>query len=140
MRFLAIHAEYFRCEITEKRRSPIVEACDTPVTEENNVVVILVSVEKSDENHEVNISGKASREILTHCNNLKVNNIILHPFAHLFGDLSKPKTAVKTLKLLETELINAGFNVKRTPFGWFNTFELKAKGHPLSRVARIITC
>ena len=29
--------------------------------------------------------------------------------------------------------------VTRTPFGWFNTLEIRAKGHPLSRVARTIT-
>jgi threonyl-tRNA synthetase len=28
--------------------------------------------------------------------------------------------------------------VVRTPFGWFNTLDIQAKGHPLSRVARVI--
>ena len=27
----------------------------------------------------------------------------------------------------------------RTPFGWFSTLQIDAKGHPLSRVARIVT-
>ena len=26
----------------------------------------------------------------------------------------------------------------RTPFGWFNILDIRAKGHPLSRVARTI--
>lgn len=32
----------------------------------------------------------------------------------------------------------AGHTVTRTPFGWFNTLDLQAKGHPLSRVARSV--
>ena len=67
---------------------------------------------------------------------MKVNTIVLHPFAHLFAKLSGPDIAIETLKLVEGELIQHGFKVIRTPFGWFNTLELKAKGHPLSRVAR----
>jgi threonyl-tRNA synthetase len=37
---------------------------------------------------------------------------------------------------MKEELRQRGFEVTRTPFGWFNTLEIKAKGHPLSRVAR----
>ncbi|MBS7634882.1 hypothetical protein KEJ34_05230 [Candidatus Bathyarchaeota archaeon] len=69
--------------------------------------------------------------------------MVLHPFAHLFGDLfgelSKPEVAIRTLKLCEEGLLQHGFKVIRTPFGWFNALELKAKGHPSSRVARIIS-
>jgi len=30
------------------------------------------------------------------------------------------------------------YSVLRLPFGWFNELEMKAKGHPLSRISRII--
>ena len=65
--------------------------------------------------------------------------IILHPFAHLFGELSAPKVAINVLSCTQQELINAGLQTYRTPFGWFNTLQIDAKGHPLSRVARIVT-
>jgi threonyl-tRNA synthetase len=35
-------------------------------------------------------------------------------------------------------LTEKGYNTLRPPFGWFNEIELKAKGHPLSRISRII--
>ena len=41
--------------------------------------------------------------------------------------------------MIEKELKETGMKVIRTPFGWFDTLEIKAKGHPLSRVARIIS-
>jgi threonyl-tRNA synthetase len=31
-----------------------------------------------------------------------------------------------------------GYFVLRLPFGWFNELEMKAKGHPLSRISRIV--
>ena len=39
---------------------------------------------------------------------------------------------------MESLLRERGIEAIRTPFGWFNTLEMKAKGHPLSRVARVI--
>jgi threonyl-tRNA synthetase len=68
-----------------------------------------------------------------------VDTIVIHPFAHLFGELSSPEAAIEILTLIEEGLARLGFTVLRTPFGWFNTLELRAKGHPLSRIARQIT-
>jgi hypothetical protein len=33
-------------------------------------------------------------------------------------------------------LAEQGYAVEQSAFGWFNRLEIKAKGHPLSRVAR----
>ena len=32
-----------------------------------------------------------------------------------------------------------GLNVKRVPFGWYKSFEVSCKGHPLSELSRTIT-
>jgi len=78
-------------------------------------------------------------EIADHAANLKVQTVVLHPFAHLFGQLSRPVVAVQVLKRVEYGLSSAGLAVVRTPFGWFNTLDIQAKGHPLSRIARTIS-
>jgi len=96
-------------------------------------------VEKQDEPHLENTAEKTVDEIAKLANQLKVKTIVIHPFAHLFAEMSSPETALKTLKLTEEGLVRRSFNVIRTPFGWFNTLELKAKGHPLSRIARVIS-
>ncbi|MER3406462.1 MAG: hypothetical protein C4289_15920 [Chloroflexota bacterium] len=64
--------------------------------------------------------------------------MVLHSFAHLFAELAEPTTAVQVLDLVRARLEQQGYAVTRTPFGWFNTLEIKAKGHPLSRVARTV--
>jgi threonyl-tRNA synthetase len=138
VRFLAWHLDSFTCRITERGRSPVVEPYDDPETHADDLLLILASVEKSDESDPKAVSERAAEEIASHAKNLKVQTVVLHPFAHLFGRLSKPALAVQVLKDVESRLLARDLRVTRTPFGWFNTLEVKAKGHPLSRIARTI--
>jgi len=139
MRFLSFHCDYFRFKATKRSRSKIFEE----LTEENrengfeNVIALYISVEKRDEDSSEFIT-KAIIEIEKIANQLKVSNVIVLSFAHLFGELSNPEFGLKALKILEKKLVENGFNVLRPPFGWFNELELKAKGHPLSRISRKI--
>jgi len=139
MRFLSFHCDYFRFKATKRSRSKIFEE----LTEENrengfeNVIALYISVEKRDEDS-TEFIPKAIKEIEKIATQLKVSNIIVLSFAHLFGELSNPEFGLKALKNLEKKLVENGFNVLRPPFGWFNELELKAKGHPLSRISRKI--
>ncbi len=139
MRFLSFHCDYFRFKATKRSRSKIFEE----LTEENrengfeNVIALYISVEKRDEDS-TEFIPKAIKEIEKIANQLKVSNVIVLSFAHLFGELSNPEFGLKALKNLEKKLVENGFNVLRPPFGWFNELELKAKGHPLSRISRKI--
>jgi hypothetical protein len=138
MRFLAWHVDYFKCRITERGRSPVVEEYDDPETVTAEALLVLASVEKEDETAPERVASKAVAEIAAHAGNLKVQTVVLHPFAHLFGQLSRPAVAVQVLKMIEEGLRAKGLAVIRTPIGWFNTLEVRAKGHPLSRVARTV--
>ncbi len=139
MRALIWHVDSFTCRITEKGRSPIIEPVAEPETRVGESILVLASVEKSDESAPKVVAERAARMLSEHARKLKVNAIILHSFAHLFGELASPATAVQALKDIETQLVAQGFTVTRTPFGWFNELEIKAKGHPLSRLARVIS-
>ena len=139
MRFLAWHVDHFKCRITEKGRSPVVEDYEDPETVAGEALLVLVSVEKEDEMAPEGVAVRAVAEIVAHAGNLKVSTVVLHPFAHLFGQLSQPAVAVQVLKMVEEGLSSRGLAVTRTPFGWFNSLEIQAKGHPLSRVARTIS-
>ncbi len=134
MRLLKLHMDYFQSKITKKGRSKVVENFTNPETTVHEALIVLTSVEKRDETSPGLVSEKAVEEVAKLAHNLKVRTIVLHPFAHLFGTLSNPRTAIEVLKMVEEKLSKRGFHVIRTPFGWFNTLELKAKGHPLSRV------
>lgn len=139
MRFLTLHVNSFCCTITEKGRAKVYELYDDPVTRVEDALVVLSSVEKGDEHNPVLVAKRANTEIVKLATQLKVTTVVLHPFAHLFAELGSPEAAIDILKRTQQELTTAGLRTLRTPFGWFNTLQIDAKGHPLSRVARIVT-
>lgn len=137
MRALFWHLTYFKSTVTEKGRSPVVEDKGSGVTEAANYMLALVAVEKKDEQNQVEVLQKFVSFIEEHSLQIGVKTVVLHPFAHLFAELARPDVAVEMLKQAEKELKERGYEVYRTPFGWFNELEIKAKGHPISRVARV---
>jgi hypothetical protein len=140
MRVLMLHVDFLRSTTTERGRSSVVEDLDlgSRTIEVGESLMVLASVERADELRPEGVSRSAVVEIARLAGQLKVDTVVLHPLAHLFGELGEPRMAIRILELTQRGLIEKGFRVFRTPFGWFNTLELKAKGHPLSRVARII--
>jgi len=139
MRFLVLHVNSFCCTITTKGRSKVYEEYDDPVTRVDEALVILASVEQGDERAPERVARHASAEIAKLAAQLKVTTAVLHPFAHLFAALSTPEVAIEVLCHTQQALTDAGLHVYRTPFGWFNTLQIDAKGHPLSRVARMVS-
>jgi len=139
MRFLSFHVDYFRYKVTKKGRSKVIEE----ITENNreaqikNALVLFITIEKRDEeNPEFLKRGIAEIEKITV--QLKISNIVIVPFAHLSGQLSTLEFAFMSFKRIESNLKLKDYSVLRLPFGWFNELEMKAKGHPLSRISRII--
>jgi len=139
MRFLSFHVDYFRYKVTKKGRSKVIEE----ITEDNreaqikNALVLFISTEKRDEENS-EILKKSIIEIEKITNQLKISNIVIVPFAHLFGLLSTIEFSFEFFKKIELELKMMDYSVLRLPFGWFNELEMKAKGHLLSRISRII--
>ena len=139
MRFLILHVNSFCCTITEKGRSKVYEPYDDPVTRVEDALVVLSSIEKGDESNPALVAQRAGAEISKLATQLKVATVVLHPFAHLFAELGSPETAIDILTRTQQELTTLGMHCIRTPFGWFNGLQIDAKGHPLSRIARIVT-
>ncbi|MHA1301419.1 MAG: threonyl-tRNA synthetase editing domain-containing protein [Candidatus Helarchaeota archaeon] len=139
MRFLSFHVDYFRHKVTKRGRSKLFEDISEDAKENRveDALIFFISMEKQDEKNS-EIINKSVSEIKKIADQLKVTNIVLIPFAHLFGKLSSPEFALKSLKEIYSQLKSKNFNVLRLPFGWFNELEMKAKGHPLSRISRII--
>jgi len=99
---------------------------------------VLVSVEQGDETAPAAVAEGAAAALEDLARRVGAGRLVLHSFAHLFAELAAPADAVAILSLTAERLRERGFEVVRTPFGWFNTLELRAKGHPLSRVARVV--
>jgi len=125
MRFLSFHVDYFRYKVTKKGRSKIIEE----ITENNreaqikNALVLFISTEKRDEeNPEFLEKGIAEIEKITA--QLKISNIVIVPFAHLFGQLSTLEFAFMSFKKIESNLKLKDYSVLRLPFGWFNELDM----------------
>jgi hypothetical protein len=139
MRALIWHVDSFVSRITQKGRSPVVEPMGERETRVGESILVLVSVEKNDESAPQTVAERAAAMLADHARQLQVDTVVLHSFAHLFAELAAPAIAVEVLKATEERLTTRGLRVVRTPFGYFNELEIKAKGHPLSRLARTFT-
>jgi threonyl-tRNA synthetase len=133
-----LHVDRFASTVTEKGRSPLVEPADPKETAVDEALLVLVAAEAGDEADVGSVAARAADEIARQATRVKAATVVLHPFAHLFADLAPPAAAVAILKAAAGRLADAGLTVRRTPFGWFSTLEIRAKGHPLSRVARTV--
>ena|SRR3989454_11006968 len=136
MRALLWHVSAFRAEVTERGRSSLVEAPEPKVIETADAILVLAAAERMDEPDPARIGALAGEAVAAHAMSLRVERIAVLPFAHLFAELATPQAAVDALDTLVATVRANGLAAERAPFGWFHTLEIRAKGHPLSRVAR----
>jgi hypothetical protein len=135
MRLLIWHVDQFAAEPTERGRSQVADAEPARV-EVAEALVVFAQGEKSDEAEPESVAERAAEAIGRVASQLKVSTVVLHSFAHLFGELGDPAIARQTLDATQARLQARGLSVAQTAFGWFNRLDLRAKGHPLSRQAR----
>lgn len=135
VRLLIWHVDSFTAEPTERGRSKIADAEPKTATISDGLVVF-AAVEKGDEPDADGVATRAAAAITEVARQLGVRDVLLHSFAHLFVELSAPATARDVLNAVQRSLEADGYTVSQSAFGWFNRLEMKAKGHPLSRVAR----
>ncbi len=138
MRLLIFHVDRFSCTATQRGRSSLVEPLAERTYTLEQGLLVLASVERGDEGRPNEVVAEAAEEILKLARQVGAGRVMLHPFAHLFGAPAAPQLGVEVLDALAERLADGGLECVRTPFGWFFTWELVAKGHPLSRVARRI--
>jgi len=138
LRILLIHADYIEY-------APLQPAIKEPEKIENigkyeridECLVAFCSVEKIDEKNPEEIVKFATEAIIEHVKMIKADKVVIYPYAHLSSDLASPKNAMEILHKLKEELEKI-IEVKLVPFGWYKTFTLKCKGHPLSELSRTI--
>ncbi len=137
MKLLLIHSDYIEYEV--KKSTPVAEEIEesfkTGRLEE--ALTAFIAVESRDEESPSSVAEKAISSIVDAASKVKAENIMLYPYAHLSSDLASPKIAVSVLKEMEKQL-SEDFNVKRAPFGWYKSFSISCKGHPLSELSRTI--
>ena len=135
MKILFQHADYIEYKPIKKEIKNAEEAEKETVRYEE-IIVLFLSVETGDNNQ---ICNKTVNELQISLDRLKINRVLIYPYAHLSDKLAKPLDAITIIKLLENEVKKIGVEVYRSPFGWNKTFTIKVKGHPLAEQFKSIT-
>src|SRR3989344_9226518 len=109
------------------------ELTDMTEKEVRDPLVVLTAVEAGDNDETVkemvNSVEKTAKEV-------GAKNVVVYPYAHISARLASPVTALEYLTEATNALRKKGFSVTRAPFGYYNEFELKCKGHPLSELSK----
>ncbi len=139
MRVLFIHSDYLKYEV--KKETPVAEEIEE--AKKNGAfdesLVVFTAVEKEDEKNPKAVVKNLVKEVKKVNEQVKAENVVIYPYAHLSSSLSGPKVGVQVLKDVEEALKEEDYNVYRVPFGWYKGFEISCKGHPLSELSRTIT-
>ncbi|MEM3104512.1 MAG: threonine--tRNA ligase, partial [Candidatus Bathyarchaeia archaeon] len=135
---LLVHADSFEYKVTSKAidmAEPLSEHMKEGMFKE--LLVVFTTIEKGDGN--LQILKSAVSNVKDVADKIGVKSVLIYPYAHLSSNLAEPDEALKVLKLFEESLKEEGFTVYRSPFGWYKSFKLSCKGHPLAELSRSIT-
>ena len=133
MRILQMHADWIEYEPIRKEISSA-EEVEKKKYRLEEVLVLFVSVEDGDNE---NLADKAIDEVKEFLGNLKVNKVLIYPFAHLSNSLAKPDDALSIIKEMEGHAKKLKIEVYRAPFGWNKGLAIKVKAHPLAEQSKV---
>ena len=135
MKIITIHADFIEFEAKKKAFQGAEENIPEGKQRVEECLVVLTAVEKNDERDPQGIINQYVQEIKNIAQQVNTRNIVLYPYAHLSSQLANPKVAEQVLKEAR-ELLADKYSVTRAPFGWYKSFTLACKGHPLSELSR----
>lgn len=135
MRVLQIHCSEFSYSI--RKETPVAERPPQPEEDRlENVLVCFICFEKADESRADEIIDGFVENLRVDTMRLACRRLLLYPYAHLSKSLGSAKLAKEFLNSLKERLTAEGFEVHKSPFGWYKAFSLTCIGHPLSEAYR----
>ena len=134
MRLLCFQAKRFWWKTHSKSLS---EAPDQDTEKEvTEGLIVFFHAESTDEDE--SRRGSVLRQSLKHikwlANKRKLENIVLHSFAHLGGKDASPPFAQALIEELAERLRDTGYHVQVTPFGYSCEWDLSVHGESLAKV------
>ncbi|MBS3051290.1 MAG: threonine--tRNA ligase [Candidatus Aenigmarchaeota archaeon] len=133
MKILLTHVDYIEYEAKKKA----IESAEPLEEEKQRIEECLVAFCSAEEGDDESVVQKTADEISKVAKQVNTKTVVVYPFVHLTSRPAKPQTALEIVKKIEALLRN-DYEVHRAPFGWYKSFELKSKGHPLSELSREI--
>ena len=134
MRILQLHSNFIQYKPVQKEIA-LAEEAEKGEKRLEELVVLFTAVEKGDNK---NVAIKAIDEVQAFLKKLKVNRILIYPYAHLSSNLASPAEALEIVKKMEIYAKKVGLETHRAPFGWNKQFTVSVKGHPLAEQSRVI--
>jgi threonyl-tRNA synthetase len=135
LRILQLHSNFIEYEVVKKEISTA-EKPEKTKDRLEEIAVLFTAVEEGDDE---NIARKAMEATKASLDRLKVNRILIYPYAHLSNKLAKPPVALKILKEMKEIAKEMKIETYSTPFGWCKKFSISIKGHPLAEHLRVVT-
>jgi threonyl-tRNA synthetase len=138
MRMLQIHSDGFSFEAKRKALKNAEKVDSKSYSTDDSCLVNFIAAETSDTKNLTKAAKLTSDMIATAAEEVKEKKIIVYPWVHLSESPSKPSDALKLLKNVEKDLKERGYDVLRIPFGWYKSFMVHCKGHPLAERSKVL--
>lgn len=141
MRILLIHADRFSFHVTGETSVALPSELQKASSEGEvaECLVIFMAAEKGDEADVDSVVEQVTKEVLSLADQVGTDHLVVYPYAHLSSILSSPRVAVRLLDEICQQLQSHDhLKILRAPFGYYKSFEIACKGHPLSELAKTI--
>jgi len=138
MRMLQIHSDGFSYEAKRKAIKNAEKVESKSYSTEDSCLVNFIAAEVSDQRDLKTASKMTADMIAEAAEEVKEKNIVVYPWVHLSETPSPPGSALKLLKSVATDLEKRDYSVVRVPFGWYKSFSLNCKGHPLAERSKVL--
>lgn len=136
MRLLLMHVDYIEYQITKASKyAEDVEDLRKEARMEE-ALAVFIAAERADAANVDDVALDASNAVRDVATKVATKRVMIYPYAHLSSELASPEIALVILQKIESLLV--GYEVLRAPFGWYKSFSLKCKGHPLAELSRSI--
>ena len=135
MKILQLHSDFIEYEAI-KKEIPLAEEPEKKKDRLEELVVLFVAIEEGDDE---NVARKAMEDTKASLSRLKVNKVLIYPYAHLSNNLASPVDGLKVLNEMKNIAKELGLETYSTPFGWCKKFSISIKGHPLAEHLRVVT-
>jgi threonyl-tRNA synthetase len=142
MRILLIHANRFSFRVTGETAVAMPSELEKAGSEGevSESLVVFVAAEKGDDANVESVVSQVIEGVSSLADQVGTDQLVVYPYAHLSSTLSSPRVAVRLLDEICQELQSLDrYKILRAPFGYYKSFDISCKGHPLSELAKTIT-
>lgn len=128
MKVLQLHVDFVEYEPIQIESS-VYEDVEKKVYRVDDALLLLISIEKDDSEE---LADEVVKDSLDFMDRMKINRLVLYPYAHLSTNLAPPHKALNILKKIREEASSKKIQIYYAPFGWNKRLVISVKGHPLA--------